>query len=123
MYSMTITSRGLLCPEEYLTATVIQIAELTNGCGPKGWLDMVPDTIYGMNIADACNIHDWMYEFGETEMDRQFSDNTFQANIEHLIALRGGNKFIMWLRGIRANTYYKMVRKFGADAFNNKEGT
>ena len=40
------TAYWLLTPEEK--------KEICNGCGPKSaWFDMVPDTMWGLNISDA----------------------------------------------------------------------
>ena len=34
------------------------------GCGPGGAGDkLVPDTMYGLDVSNACRIHDWYYRF------------------------------------------------------------
>ena len=40
------------------------IYDIANGCG-DGWRDrIVPDTMYGLSIRPACQIHDWDYHHG-----------------------------------------------------------
>ncbi len=99
-----------------IDATDTEVAEASNGCGPSGWrVDLVPDNLLGVDIASACDIHDWMYEEGE---DRQEADEVFLKNMLELVNAKGG-----WLRCFRrmlARFYYRVVAKSGAEYFRVK---
>ncbi len=121
-YNLRTTEQGLQAPVDYLLATKAYVDGIVNGCGPKGWkIDIVPDTIYGLSIAEACNIHDWMYEFGISLDDKRIADDIFLINLNKIIDDRGGFFFIIWLRKQRAQKYYCLVDKFGERPFLNKE--
>lgn len=88
------------------------------GCGPGGIGDwLVPDTIWGLSIKIACQIHDWYYRLspGDTEEDRAAADRILYNNILRIVNAKGGN--LVSLRRLRAKTYYEMVRWFGAPAY------
>jgi hypothetical protein len=113
------TTEGLAAPPEYLEMTASALDEICNGCGPAGWKwDIVPDTLYGLSITNACNIHDFMYHFGETKDDKNVSDTVFLDNMNTLISNAKSNRILTWLRRRRAKKYYWAVSKFGDDAFN-----
>ena len=90
------------------------------GCGPGGWGDwMVPDTLWGLPVTEACRIHDWYYRFHwqDTEEARERADKILLNNMIRIIEARTKCKLLLKLRLTRAHTYYKMVRKFGAPAY------
>lgn len=117
---MIRTRKNLLVPKAYLESRQSELDEITNGCGPAGWkVDLVPDSMYGLSIAEACNIHDFSYYIGETTEDKEFADKAFLENLNTIIDNKGGNRLIVWLRKRRAKTYYLAVSKFGDDAFKN----
>lgn len=88
------------------------LADTVNGAGPRyfGW--MVPDTIYGLRITAAANIHDYMFsEFHQPWSDDEFhrANRIFLNNMHRLI--QGGKRW-RWLRTLRrarAMTYFKAV--------------
>ena len=83
-----------------------------NGCGTSGWKGaVVPETLWGLNVTRACNIHDHMYKWGQTEEERAEADRVFLNNMLRIINAHGG--CLAWLRRYRAMTYYNFVRKFG----------
>jgi len=90
------------------------------GCGPGGIGDMlVPDTMWGLSVRDACRIHDWGYRHCEeaSEDDRKRHDELLRLN--SIIIIETGTKY-NWLKTLRlrrAKTYYGMVRKFGKSAY------
>jgi len=94
-----------------------------NGAGAKGGI-AVPNTFWGLSCLEAFDIHDWMYaEGGSNEPARQTADIYMLVNCQLLIERRTTGtwllgKFMRWLRGVRANTYYNAVRDFGASAFS-----
>ena len=106
---------SLAAPESYLRATGFERREVCNGVGPKGWGWIVPDTVYGLSITPAADIHDWMYYHGDTIEAKDEADRTFQNNMVRLIC-EGGSWF-RWLRMRRARKMYLAVHYFGGPAF------
>jgi hypothetical protein len=107
--TVLITSdAGLVAPAAYFGMTAERKAVVCNGAGPKkfGWL--VPDTLYGLSITEAANIHDFMYAIGH---NRKEADDVFLKNMLTLINERGG--FFKHLRRSRAKWYFRAVRWFG----------
>ena len=95
-------------------------------CGAgKGLGDfLIPDSLWGLNVTEACRIHDYMYSVGKTEEDREMADKAFLNNLVRLI--EGRYKEGKWkpveavlatLRRYRAMSYYNAVRNFGGPAF------
>lgn len=92
------------------------------GCGPGGAGDkLVPDTMYGLDISNACRIHDWYYRFypENTEEARAMADRIMKNNLLRIVEAKTRNKFLLWLRRRRCKTYYWMVREFGASSYFN----
>jgi hypothetical protein len=93
---------------------------LSFGCGPGGWGDwLVPDTIYGLSVIEACRIHDWYYRFywQDTEGARERADKILLNNMIRIIEAGTGNRWLLRLRLHRARLYYRMVRDYGAPAY------
>lgn len=108
----------LYAPESYVAAPPQVRATVVNGCGPGGWkVDIIPDTIWGLDIRPACDIHDWMYTAGETIADKDEADRVFLNNCLRLIDAAGGLWLVRALRRRRARVYYEAVRHFGGPAF------
>jgi len=104
----------LKAPPDYWTLSPEKKKEICNGCGAKGGMP-VPDTIYGLRITEVCNIHDFMYHIGVTELDREMADEWMLDNMRTLI-----NNSAWYLRGprkVRAKLYYRAVRTFGKKPF------
>jgi len=96
------------------------------GCGPGGFGDfLVPDTIYGLSIKPACQVHDWYYRFqdGDIEADRKKADKIFLTNMLQIVNEHGGNFIIKALRRRRAKTYYLAVQWFGSPAYFEERST
>jgi len=114
----------LYAPVGYGKMSKAQKEKLCNGCGTKGlggWL--VPDTLYGLNITEACNIHDWMYFKGKDIYDKEEADRVFLNNMLRIISR--GSSWLKWLRRRRAYKYYDAVVMAGGPAFwdnKNKPG-
>jgi hypothetical protein len=115
----------LSSPQSYKDAAPELKALICNGAGPRrfGWL--VPDTVYGLSIAEAANIHDWMYWEGKTKEDKEEADFQFLSNMLVIIEDQGTKvPIIGWilkvLRRYRASAYYGAVRDFGDSAFSDK---
>ena len=107
-------------PEGYKALTAAEKSKICNGCGSKGlggWL--VPDTVWGLNITDCCNIHDYMYSQGATLKDKEYADRIFLNNLVRKID--SGSKLFKWLRRRRALTMHWAVDTFGEAAFWDKK--
>lgn len=96
-------------------------SERRGRCGPgRGVLEkIVPDTIYGLRVSAACDIHDKMYMWGATISDKDEADRVFLNNLIRLIEAAGGWRFLVRLRLRRARIYYEAVSHFGGPAFWN----
>lgn len=112
-------NNDLIRAPEYDLLTTEDKAMICNGCGPGGAIiDLVPDTIYGLSIREACQIHDYDYHVGKTWADKKRADRRFLQNIGTLI--RAKKKQFWWmyrLRMSRAKKYYNAVKYFGGSAF------
>lgn len=92
------------------------------GCGPGGIGDfLVPDTVWGLSIRPACEIHDYMYADGRTWDDKRLADKVFLANMVSIVRAKTDNAVLRWLRLQRVRTYYRAVRDFGAISFHGRE--
>jgi len=121
-YIKTKDGIELFCPPPRNTQGWEIINALSNGCGPQGWkFDIVPDTIWGCFVQEACRIHDVMYGDGVTIADKDSADRTFLNNLIRLIRARTTNSWAkMFLLQRRLNTayvYYEAVSHFGGPAF------
>jgi hypothetical protein len=117
---MPLTPHGLYAPASYLDADPALLANVCNGCGSaRAKFDFVPDTLWGLNINAACQIHDWMYHCGETAGDKLEADVVLLANMMRLIEGAGGiaGFVLVHLRRWRAFHYYALVRAFGDPSF------
>jgi len=102
----------------YNQASELDKRLICNGCGTDTWYGwLVPDTIYFLKITEACNIHDWEYEFGETLEDKKRADRTFLNNMIRIIDAKTKWEWLKKLRYKRAYKYYLAVKHFGAPAF------
>jgi len=109
--------------------------EVNNGCGPEGWKGkIIPDTIYGISIKEACKIHDYEYFIGKTLKDKERADKRFLKNMKLIFEHKANcskifnpsrgigayiyySKILNTLRGIRAYIYYKSVVLAGREYF------
>lgn len=110
------TDDGLIAPPDYLEADRYQRKVICNGCGTKGWKGaIVPDTIWGLDITECCNIHDWMYHYGMTDADKFRADVVFLLNM--LFKIESGSSLLKALRRYRAMSYYTAVADLGKVIF------
>ena len=105
----------LYAPNSYYEASDEEKLEVCNGCGAKDGVK-VPDTMWGLNISEACNIHDWMFEEGITLADFYFANAVFIMNLS-IIIVCGGSKWLAPLRLMRATKYFVAVQRLGEDAY------
>lgn len=126
-YIKTKDGIELLCPAPWNERGWGEINLAGDGCGTKkGWkIDVVPDTLLGCHIEEACNIHDILYQQGKTMEDKSNADKIFLENMIRLINGRtitwAAKLFLKSTRKKLAYLYYKAVHKFGDPAFWNKK--
>lgn len=116
---MNVTA-GLDASQAYRDALPEVVAQVVNGCGPGGWkFDIIPDTVLGLSIKEACNIHDWDYTVGLTEQDKEAADKRFRRNCTALVNNATGfwARVLRRHRHLRVDEYYTAVRLFGDAAF------
>ena len=104
----------------------------SNGCGTDQTniyaekLGVNPSTLLGVDIEDACAIHDWMYvshtklpEIKASEEHRKYSDELFLTNMNRVLEHHGKDSYAFkrWIRRQIAFLYYGIVRKFGSSAY------
>ncbi len=113
----------LYAPEDYWNLSPSEREEICNGCGTKGlggWF--VPDTLWGLSIKEACNIHDYMYWAGRTEANREEADRVFLNNMMRIILAESG-VILRFFRRYRAVSYYGAVQDMGGPAFWNSKNS
>ena len=116
----------LYAPPQYWRLHPDDKKRICNACGPAGPLaDYIPNHLFWLPIAEACNIHDFMYKEGHVEKDREIADRVFRNNLMRLVEAKTSIKWLRKLRRWKADKYYGVVKRFGARAFwknkNNKE--
>lgn len=87
------------------------IADYPSFCGAGEGLGdvIIPETIWGLSVSVACEIHDISWEVAEaTEADRRAADEAFLINMLSIIKARS-NWFMRILRNQRAMVYYNAV--------------
>ena len=90
------------------------------GCGPGGIGDfLVPDTVYGLSIRPACQVHDHGYRHGKdaSEEDRARHDRILKNNSLRIVDDHTKWWILKRLRYHRVEKYYIMVRAFGGPAY------
>lgn len=110
------TSDGLFALKSYSQASEYKRGAVCNGCGAaNSKFNFVPNTMYGLNINAACNVHDWSYHKGETWQDKFSADLVFLCNLLIIITRHGG--WLRWPRYKRALKYWMAVHEKGASAY------
>ena len=109
----------LYAPEAYFRLSPEAKREIVNGCGPGKFSFLIPDTMYGLDVSAACDIHDYMYFMGETIEDKKEADRVFMNNLLRIIEAKTQSKILSWLRKRRAVKYFSAVAMFGGPAFWN----
>jgi len=105
---------GIQAPFEFWNLTIKEKLEVSNGWGPKKYGYLVPDTVYGLSITLAWDIHDFMYS-GRVQCIKKEADNIFMDNMTILI--RSGSLWLLPLREHRILMYYLAVKNLGNNCF------
>ena len=101
-------------PEGYAELSAEDKAMICNGAGAKDGIK-VPNTMWGLNMIEVFNIHDYDYYMGENEEDKRTADRRMLTNSMRMINNRGG--WLRKLRRYRATSYYSAVEDYGKKAF------
>lgn len=102
----------LVAPAGYWMLPACAKVAMCNGCGPAGGFIMsaltllIPDSLLGLSILEACNIHDYCCAKGE--ITRKQADNLFFDNMSALIDDTGGP--LRPARHVMAFHYFLAVR-------------
>jgi hypothetical protein len=108
----------LIAPKSYWLNTNPNTPTYINGCGGQGLTSsIVPDSLFGLSINEACNIHDHMYEQG---IDKTDTDNTFLKNMITLVNQDSSSNIFKYLRKAKAHLYFLGVKIFGNIFFKQK---
>ena len=69
----------LQAPSSYKSLTKEQKALICNGMGARDSVlaSMIPNTMYFLDMAEAGNIHDYMYHVGTSEIEKIEADRAF----------------------------------------------
>lgn len=103
------TSVGLItAPDGFWELSPDELREVSNGAGPKGFGLLVPDTLWGLDITLAADVHDYMYQ---KDSGKELADWIFYQNMLSIIRKEGG--WLEWFRERRAKKYYLAVKVFG----------
>ena len=130
---MTFQRVELYAPEAYWALSPQEKSRYTNGCGVLG---LVPDSLLGCDIREACNIHDYMWRTGTTHEDMVEGNRVFLNNMLRLVEAHASCKdpdgfwraalalLTTWkcrlLRGIRRHMavgYYNAVTDLGGPVY------
>ncbi|MCB0369033.1 MAG: hypothetical protein KDD45_06155 [Bdellovibrionales bacterium] len=104
----------LIAPIEYWNVTALIKPSFINGCGSGITERIVPDSLFGLDISEACSIHDYMYELGK---DRTKANDVFLDNMISIIERRTNSMILKGLRKMKAYIYYYAVKLFGGFYF------
>lgn len=107
-------------PNQYKSMSKRKKQKICNGCGAKGlggWF--VPNTLWGLSIEEACNIHDYEYHYCTREKERNKADDRFLLNMYRIIDNQSG-RFLKGIRRHRARMYYIAVKRFGGKHIGNQ---
>lgn len=111
---------GCLFRPEFLALTQEEKAKICNGVGAaEGLSKLLPDTVFGMSIADIADQHDYDYWLGGTTADRLNADIVFFNSMLRRFK-NMGSAFLYPFRRHRAKVYFKFLREFGFKHFNVK---
>ena len=104
-------------PAGYWGLSQAERAAMCNGMGPRGFGALIPESIYGLSITRAANIHDVAYAIGTTRAERLMADQDFLANVRSIIETHTRSALLRRLRRARAQWYYWTLRAVGGWAY------
>ena len=89
-------------------------ASVCNGAGSANGFK-VPSTMWGLDVIEAFDVHDYDYWQGSSDLDKWRADVKMLTNCLAIICNKRG--FLMYSRGLRAMSYFMAVAIFGKKAF------
>ena len=107
----------IYAPPGYWTISPAEKARICNGCGAAGKRDYIPDSIFGLDISEICNIHDYMYFCGKKLSDKRDADQAFLDNLITLIDIETKHWIVRIFQRWLALRYFRAVKYFGGPAF------
>lgn len=114
---------GNVVPEFFLTLTDEFVKANSNGCGPSGAkIDLIPDSLLGVNFTEACIDHDLCYGSGKDEADKEEADILFLGNMLRAVNAKYPGDTLeerLLRKGARhlAYIYFEAVADWGKSAF------
>ena len=118
MYKLYAPNNYGTQPCNYFLASTSDLKKICNGCGSKKspkWMTKFLDKLCGVDLTPACDIHDWMYQYGVNYEDKAYADNIFHNNMNAIID--DGTWVLKFIRRRIADEFYLAVKEFGNDAF------
>ncbi|WP_455756479.1 hypothetical protein [Sulfurimonas sp.] len=106
---------SLYAPKTYWNASKEYLERTCNGCGAKGGIK-VPSDFFGLSIKKSCDIHDLMFQEGETRADFLFANAMFLLNLTITI-INGSNWFSRLPRLWLATKYFIAVALKGEKSY------
>jgi hypothetical protein len=93
-----------------------------NGCGPKGTFGkLIPDSLLGVSVHEACNLHDELYSQGGTSKERKEADKFFLDEMLKIVDKNSESHLLKVLRKSQAYLYFYAVRLFGRFFFGGEK--
>ena len=104
----------------YQQASIEEREKYSNGCGPA-WTPKILrrglNTIFGLNVCEACAIHDWDYAHG---CDKAKADTRFYKNLKMLATQAAKDRRMLYSRHAMAWLYYNAVAIGGRFSYGKK---
>ena len=105
--------KGLRAPLDYYEASKEERDEIINRCGPDGFLNkFIPDHLFGLSIAEVCNIHDWEFSKAQSQDVLKKADLNFKNNLMVIVRNYTKNVFLKSIRQAAAKIYFWVVRAY-----------
>ena len=79
---------------------------------------MIPNSILGVDLKPACDIHDYTYALQNSVRDRKDADDLFLVNMHKLMSRNLRSAPMRFLGTIGIGLYYLAVRLLGGHYFN-----
>lgn len=114
-------NRGLWAPESYWKLSNNEKYEITNGCGPARAMGLVPNSILGVDLKPACDIHDYTYARPNSMYDRKDADDLLLMNMHKLMTQKLSPGLMQPIGIIGVGLYYVAVRLFGGVFFDKQQ--
>ena len=102
-----------MAPESYWKLSEEEKYEIVNGCGPERATGFLPNSILGVDLRAACNIHDYTYARPDSMIDRKDADDVFFRNMKGAVNQNVKSPILHFFALYGIMIYYFAVRLFG----------